>query len=173
MAILASNASISPVISQPPLDDGLSHPGLELIVTNLREYEYILSIFTGFSDGRFFQVIATRNQPEIIQQYKTPGKTGFIVRSISLSENGTLRQFWRYLDDNLELIGKKDETITDYDPRQRPWYVEAMKAAEKTVFTEPYMFKFAQVPGITCADKFSDSSGVFGVDITLKGLHSL
>jgi HD-GYP domain-containing protein (c-di-GMP phosphodiesterase class II) len=167
VAILTSNAVILPVMTQPPVDDGLSHPGLALIVRNLREYEYILSIFTGFDDGRFFQVIATRNQPEILQKYKAPDKTVFIVHAISLSGNGTLRQSWRYLDDHLERIGKKDEPLTDYDPRERPWYVEAMKD-EKTVFTEPYLFKTAGLPGITCADKFTDASGVFAVDITLK-----
>lgn len=167
VSILASTASISPAVSQPPVHDGLSHPGMKLIITKLQQYTYILSIYAGFNNGSFFQVVATRKQPEILQKYKAPNNTSFIVRSISLDSTGVRRLFWRYLDDDLEVIGKKDAIIADYDPRERPWYIEAMTSA-KTVFTEPYLFQKGKIPGITCADKLSDGNGVFAVDITLN-----
>ncbi|MBC2717340.1 MAG: GAF domain-containing protein [Desulfobacteraceae bacterium] len=167
VAIFASTASISPAMAQPPIDDGLSHPVMKLIIKKLKQYDYILSIYTGFNDGSFFQVTAAREQPEILQKYNAPDNTSFIIRSISLNEDGIRRLFWRYLDDDLKIIGKTDEMVVDYDPRERPWYGKAMKS-EKTVFTEPYMFKTARIPGITCAEKFFDNSGVFAVDITLK-----
>jgi len=93
VALITSNASLSPVMSQPPVDDGLFHPGMKAIVMHLNKYDYILSIYAGFDDGSFFQIIAARKQRETLQQYNAPDQTSFIVRSISLNERESRRLF--------------------------------------------------------------------------------
>ena len=54
----------------------------------------------------------------------------------------------------------------DYDPRTRPWYVQAQRE-ETAFYTEPYVFSSTKLPGVTCAEKLISGGGVFGVDITL------
>jgi HD-GYP domain-containing protein (c-di-GMP phosphodiesterase class II) len=64
------------------------------------------------------------------------------------------------------VIEDRGDIDIGYDPRNRPWYVNAQKE-ERAFFTEPYVFSSSKLPGITCAEKLIGGNGVFGADITL------
>ena len=66
----------------------------------------------------------------------------------------------------------------DYDPRKRPWFVEAMASPENQVhWTRPYLFQTTQEPGITAtvrwADKASGKQRVVAFDVLLSDLSRL
>lgn len=63
-----------------------------------------------------------------------------------------------------------------YDPRDRPWYKEALKTRGFAV-SEPYIYASINALGITCITPVYDSSnnfvGVLGLDIMLQGLANI
>ncbi|EMI13121.1 methyl-accepting chemotaxis protein [Bacillus stratosphericus LAMA 585] len=57
-----------------------------------------------------------------------------------------------------------------YDPRERPWYQEAMSADGKQVITKPYVGASTGKMVITIAQKTKDGSGVIGLDMEIDSL---
>ncbi|MCY8317720.1 methyl-accepting chemotaxis protein [Bacillus vallismortis] len=57
-----------------------------------------------------------------------------------------------------------------YDPRQRPWYQDAMKAGGEIVVTDPYVAASDGSMVITIAQELKDGSGVVAMDITIDKL---
>lgn len=71
------------------------------------------------------------------------------------------------------------ETLLDeadtYDPRTRPWYIDANEA-RAPIWTEPYIFFTSQLPGITVASPVlgpdGTPQGVIGVDIEISAISN-
>lgn len=67
-----------------------------------------------------------------------------------------------------------DSTLNDYDPTTQSWYLEAVKAKGKIIWTEPYEDYSTWVPIITIAKAVVNSSGkmigVLGIEISLEQL---
>jgi two-component system sensor histidine kinase/response regulator len=66
----------------------------------------------------------------------------------------------------------------DYDPRKRPWFVEAMTTPENQVhWTRPYIFQTTQEPGITATLRWTDAGSglqrVVAFDVLLADLSRL
>lgn len=58
-----------------------------------------------------------------------------------------------------------------YDPRERPWYQEALKVENgKQVITKPYVAASTGKMVITIAQKMKDGSGVIGLDMEIDSL---
>ncbi|MCC9088742.1 methyl-accepting chemotaxis protein [Bacillus pumilus] len=58
-----------------------------------------------------------------------------------------------------------------YDPRERPWYQEALNAESgKQVITKPYLAASTGKMVITIAQKMKDGSGVIGLDMEIDSL---
>lgn len=60
----------------------------------------------------------------------------------------------------------------DYDPRERPWYKEALQSND-VVITEPYTSSTSGNLVITISKKLADGSGVVGVDIAIDKLQEI
>ncbi|RMU68812.1 Histidine kinase, HAMP region:Cache:Bacterial chemotaxis sensory transducer [Pseudomonas syringae pv. apii] len=63
-----------------------------------------------------------------------------------------------------------DDMSADYDPRTRPWYVDALRAG-KTILTEPYLDAVTKGLVVTLATPIKGDSGVSGViggDLSLE-----
>lgn len=69
----------------------------------------------------------------------------------------------------LEPIGSQTLQL-DYDPRERPWFVDAVAEPDKLVWSEPYIFASLGVPGITASIAWQDrgETRVTGLDVTLE-----
>ncbi len=167
VAVLAGSAALMPNMAEKPIDEGLSHPGLNFMVKALGHFDYLQSLYMGYSDGTFMQVTASRGNSAINAKLAAPDDTWFIVRTIINVTDGISRQFWSFLDQNEELIFVRLEFDSSYDPRQRPWYHKALES-DRAVFTSPYVFSSSKLPGITCAEQLTGKGGVFGADITLE-----
>lgn len=90
---------------------------------------------------------------EIIDRSKIPYTRKLIYRNI----DGTI-------------IKEVNPTEINFDPRKRPWYIQA-KEAKKTILTKIYKFTANKLLGVTFAtpvyDKNGKLRGVFGIDISL------
>lgn len=167
VAVLAESAALMPSMGTAPEGDGLSHPGLMLMLRSLAHYDYLSSLYVGFAEGRFLQVIAVRGNPEILSRFSAPEKSAFIVRTISPDAGGDRMERYSFLDSEEKVIRQEKNLHANFNPAGRPWFLKAM-ASGTAVYTKPYIFDLTQVPGITCSEKLHAASGVFGADITLE-----
>jgi len=167
VAVLAGSASLMAGMAEKPIDEGLSHPGLNFMVKALGHFGYLFSVYTAYPDGSFMQVTASRGSAAVNAKLAAPEDTWFVVRTIIKVPNGTSRQFWSFLDQNEDLIFVRLEFDPLYDPRQRPWFQKALEA-DQAVYTDPYVFSSSKRPGMTCAEQLAGKGGVFGADITLE-----
>ena len=167
VAVLAGSAARMPGMAAPPIGGGLTHPGMELMLSALEFNAELFSVYVGYDDGTFIQITAVRQNPEVQRLFEAPEKAFFVLRTISDDTEGALKQRWLFLDRQRRVIGERSGLDPDYDPRTRPWYIRANN--ETTAFyTRPYIFSSTRLPGITCAKRLADGGGVFGVDITLE-----
>ncbi|GIP33745.1 methyl-accepting chemotaxis protein [Paenibacillus sp. J2TS4] len=71
----------------------------------------------------------------------------------------------------------EDQTLpSDYDPRTRPWYEEAILNKDQTVWTEPYLNATdgsLVVSAAKAVDKGGDTLGVLAIDVSLNELIEL
>ena len=132
----------------------------------------LMSVYIGYDNGFFYQFFSVRGDHSIMETYKAPSGTQYIDRAITLGGDGNLQQHWRFLDANLIILSDRLEHEVTYDPRTRPWYINAKNTGE-TIFTAPYVFSSSKLPGITSAQALSDGGGVFGADVSLAQLGDI
>ncbi len=100
---------------------------------------------------------------------------GFLQKNIMYDDEGnkTVKVF-----QNDKFMNKINERILKndiYNPKIRPWYLNAIKN-KKFTWTEPYIFYTSKKPGITVStpiyDKDNKLRGVIGIDIEIDRLAS-
>lgn len=60
------------------------------------------------------------------------------------------------------------EYAADYDPRERPWYKQAVAQKGKSIITDPYISTSTGELVITIAKQLEDGSGVYGMDLSIQ-----
>ena len=166
VAVLAGTATRMPAMESPPVGDGTTHPSMELMIDALAFYDYLFSLYLGYDDGSFIQIVAVRDSVVIRDLFGAPVETRYVLRTISADLQGRLQQHWQFLNRERQRIGERDDLDPGYDPRARTWYIRAQQE-DTAFFTEPYIFSSTKLPGITCARRLAGGKGVFGADITL------
>lgn len=155
------------------LGNGLDAAPLSLLISALTETPSLYSLYYGYADGRFLQVISADGESSVLAAHKAPGATRWIVRTISAvpgeGDASDRVQSWTFLDVNLAVLGARTDSSPGYDPRKRPWYISALDQ-DQVQLSEPYIFSSLQQPGISASKRLADRGGVFGVDVTLTQL---
>ncbi len=123
------------------------------------------SEFTSFlnADEETFQYNIGTAEQEIIAIFNSYLKNHQYVNSVYMGrENGSF------------VRSHKRAEPTEYDPRERPWYVIAKENPDKVVMTEPYKSVTTEDINIgiekALVDENGEFYGVVGVDITLENL---
>lgn len=174
VANLADNAYEMPMFKMVPVGDGLDFEGLGYIFQNLTFYPHIYSIFIGYDDGKFIQVIATRGDHEILENFKAPDETLFIVRSITyqnMKDKRVKKEYYSFLDKSGKKLASRVLDNPTYDPRNRPWFKVA-KLDNKTSFTGIYLFDSFKTYGSSAFRHLDDGMSVFGVDLRLDQISA-
>ena len=127
----------------------------------LETYPQFQSIYFGDEKGNYFMSYRDENNE-------------FSTKIINRSPNSkTTRIIKRTLEQ--KLISDTTNNKVDYDPRERPWYVET-KIAEKSIWTSEYFLFTARETGITCCqpifDKNNNFIGAVGIDFKLNEINS-
>ncbi len=151
-------------------NNGQSHPGLPFMFEALKHNSYFYSVYAGFENGDFIQLINTLGSPLIINAHSAPDETAFILRAINSSE-GNRTEYWTFFDSSYRTLGSAINNSPDYFPSERPWYISADQNRGEVILTEPYVYNSLKQPGITAASSVSGLS-VAGIDITLSGLNT-
>ena len=122
----------------------------------------------GYSTGDYFIVRPLANE-YMRKQFSAPFNASFVVDNIT-TKGGSKPQLQRlWLTDKLVEIGISEPENVDYDPRLRPWYIDAI-GSDKEIVTEPYLFYFVRQVGITIAYMVQQSDAVIAGDVTLYHL---
>ncbi len=166
VASLTGTAVRMPGMAARPSLDGMSHPGIAVMFEILTFHDFLFSVYCGYDDGSFIQLIAVRDQEKLRQIYGAPQGTWFVLRTIAPNEFEAMEECWQFLTRDHQLIKISNDLDPGYDPRKRPWYTRAQQNAG-AFFTKPYVFSSSKLPGVTCSEILSGGGGVLGVDVTL------
>jgi HD-GYP domain-containing protein (c-di-GMP phosphodiesterase class II) len=150
----------------------MASPPLRTIFGLLQRDRELYSIYIGYKDSRFIQLISVNNDPLILKAHMAPTGTMWILRTIELIDGAKRVQNWSFLDENFQVISTKSENNPEYDPRNRPWYLTTRKAGEAAL-SDVYMFNSLHELGITVSEKKANGMGIVGVDLTLRQLNNI
>ena len=127
-----------------------------LLAAQVRTVPQISGAFVGFPDGAFRFVSRTDD--------------GLNLRRI---DTGPVRAVEDLPIDGDLGFGVGEPVETEYDPRTRPWFEQALESDEST-WTDPYVFFASQQPGVTLSQAIRSDRGellgVVGIDLSLEAL---
>ena len=133
-------------------------------------YPAMAAIYVGYEDGRFLYVGRT-DTLSISQrlEFDAPDAPSLLMREVAAGEGMRRESWWFELADGSHT--PVQTRMVDFDPRARPWYVDAMRA-KGAVLTEPYSFAQTKVVGVSAGMPLRQG-GVIGFDFTLDTLSRL
>ena len=163
---LADSPSFAPQAG-PAADDERRHQLLGL----LKRHASVAAAFVGYEDGRFLYA----GRPDSFsvterRDYDVKDQNDIIMRVVE-GEGAARREIsWTETPDGKR--GAEHVRPTTYDPRTRPWYVDATKAHDAAL-TQPYHFAWSAHAGISAGVPLAGGGGVIGFDYTLETLSQL
>lgn len=143
---------------------------LPLLVESLNANTMLSAAYVGYPNGEFILVRPLRTPP-LLERFAAPSGTEFLVQSVSRGEAGAMLGEWRFYDRGLTLLESRAKPDYHYDPRPRPWFVEA-SSQPQTVLTRPYVFFTTGQIGLTMAQRSADGAAVIGMDVAVDDLAS-
>ena len=178
LRILRPLRSVTDISAVNPIlvDDPHNLPGAAFnhLSTLLLQFPQIYSLFIGYSDGSFFQIYhLEETDTRLREALQAPPDTVFAIRKINRRKGQVkVLDAWLNVDIAGNPVSPPRAVLETYDPRQRPWFVEA-KDKDSTVSVGPYRFAHSQEIGFTVSKSFHGKfSGVLGVDITMANISS-
>ena len=151
--------------------------GVELPDAKLRQlalvtgrYPAIAAAFVGYGDGDFLYAgeidFMTAEQR---REFDVPDGAAFLLRTVTGDGAARRETWWFELADGRWTPPRKRST--DYDPRQRPWLIDALRQ-KSPALTEPYTFAFTEQIGVSAGIPLP-SDGAVGFDFTIDTLSRL
>jgi adenylate cyclase len=159
-----------PSIQSAEIEDNSRLYGL--MASMLRNNPQIFNLYVGYEDGSFLEMdVIDRAKPQFRASLNVDEDAAF--RVVIISRTGAASTpVTLYLSENLIQVAEAKGPAT-YDPRQRPWYVEAFRD-EKTLLTGPYVFYATGQPGYTLRTRLKEGRrGVVAADLLLNRLEEL
>lgn len=142
-----------------------------LMAAMLRNNPQLFNLYVGYEDGSFLEM-------DVIDRAKPAFRSGLnvdqdaVFRLVLITRTGETKSTTLFLSENLIEVGGTPGPKT-YDPRQRPWYMEAFKV-EKTLLTGPYIFYATGEPGYTLRIPLKEGRrGVVAGDILLNRFEDM
>lgn len=163
-------ASTLPQLASPPPRDIEAKQQFFLEV--LRNVPNATSIYTGYPDGSYLQVINT-GRKDVRQTLAAPDGTAFAIRTIAERQSADVISTLRFLDSQARPIDERDVEFASFDPRQRPWYQSVVQDGVP-VSVGPYVTGTLKVPTLTVAAPMRDDRQVVvGINIHLQTVSRL
>ncbi|MBX4940601.1 adenylate/guanylate cyclase domain-containing protein [Rhizobium binae] len=163
-------ASTLPQLLSPPPQDIQAKQ--ELFLEILRNVPEATSIYTGYPDGSYLQVINAARR-DVRQTLAAPDGTAFAIRMIAERQGPDVISTLRFLDIQARPIGERDIEFAFFDPRQRPWYQSVVQDGVP-VSVGPYVTGTLKVPTLTIAAPMrGDGRVVVGINIHLQTISRL
>jgi adenylate cyclase len=144
-----------------------------LMASMLRNNPQLFNLYVGYEDGSFLEMdVIDRANPEFRSSLHVDEDAAFRVVVISRTGSAASKPVTVFLSENLIQVAETAGPAS-YDPRQRPWYVEAFED-EKTLLTGPYVFYATGQPGYTLRIPLHEGRrGVVAGDLLLNRLEAM
>jgi len=156
----------SPISEARELEERMQH--LPLLAEVINNEPQIAGFHVGYANGDFFLIIPLKND-DIRAVFSAPDEAFFLVNHISHSATGENRQVRIFLAEQLEPVGEPIFSVTDFDPRLRPWY-QAAESSSIIQVTSPYKFAFVDKSGITISKFSPRGDSTVAASVTLDSL---
>lgn len=161
--------SLTSIMEASTLDERLRE--LSLLGTALENKEELSGLQVGYANGDYFIVRPTRDDP-VRALFGAPGNAVYIVDHVSTDPVSQQRFLERiFYDHQMHEILRTSPKSTEYDPRVRPWYLEAIDNDRVSV-VEPYIFYFLKKIGTTVSYQPPGSNAVIAADVTLQQIST-
>ena len=159
--------SLDPLTKASSLDQRMVR--MSLIKSLLDRNEVLSSLYVGYANGDFFMIRHVHSEEERLR-LGAPLGTEYVIQSIERGRKAPQGEYL-YLNARLQVLKKTSQPNypKSYDPRQREWYLEALKA-DHSVLTSPYLFFSDRQVGVTMAVHAKQPGVVVGADIQLRTL---
>ncbi|MGB5328386.1 MAG: HD domain-containing phosphohydrolase, partial [Gammaproteobacteria bacterium] len=155
-----------PISEARELEERMQH--LPLLAEVINNEPQIAGFHVGYANGDFFLIIPLKND-DIRAVFSAPDEAFFLVNHISHSATGENRQVRIFLAEQLEPVGEPIFSVTDFDPRLRPWY-QAAESSSIIQVTSPYKFAFVDKSGITISKFSPRGDSTVAASVTLDSL---
>ncbi|SHH51468.1 adenylate/guanylate cyclase domain-containing protein [Bradyrhizobium erythrophlei] len=145
-----------------------SGPAIPLFKAVLQELPQIDSVYAGFENGAWLQVrrISELNDEQRGRLRATPG-ADIAINLIRPTPDGELPMRRIFDDQQGDEVGQLDLWKYGYDPRERFWYRETMKA-DRSLVSSPYLAFSIGAPVITVSAPLRGKvPGVIAADLKL------
>lgn len=163
-------ASTLPQLVSPPLAEVQSKEKFFLEV--LRNVPNATSIYGGYPDGSYIQVINAKDAPVRVS-LAAPDGTAFAIRTIAQRQGPEVISKLQFLDKDAHALAERSFEYATFDPRERPWYKQAVREGA-AVSVGPYITGTLKVPTLTIAVPMKeDSKVVAGINIHLRTISRL
>ncbi len=141
------------------------------LVALLKRHPTVSAAFVGYADGNFIYAGRPNSfSPTDRPDFDKADRNAVVLRVIEGAGPARREVSWLEAPDGTR--GTEHAQPTDYDPKTRPWYVEAEKV-RGPVLTEPYRFAWSNEVGISAGVPLVGGGGVIGFDYTLEVLSRL
>ncbi len=160
--------ALDPVVNATSLSDRIQR--LRVFTVDLRANSILTSVYIGYDNGDYFAV-SPLNQTALRKSYHAPTQARYVIRT-ALGQDGEKREhILLFYDQNLNLIEQRAAPDYVYDPRQRPWYSNALAATDIAI-SKPYVYADAPLMGITLSMHSSNPHAIVAMDLPLVGIKS-
>jgi adenylate cyclase len=160
-----------PSIQSAEIDDNSKLYGL--MASMLRNNPQLFNLYVGYEDGSFLEMdVIDRANPGFRSSLLVDEDAVYRVVVISRTGSAAPKPVTAFLSENLIQVAETPGP-TGYDPRQRPWYVDAFKD-ETTLLTGPYVFYATGEPGYTLRTPLKEGRrGVVAGDLLVNRLEEM
>nr|WP_254722188.1 cache domain-containing protein [Gilvimarinus xylanilyticus] len=126
------------------------------------------SIYIGFPNGDFYEVINLDNGPGVREGVGADDTDRWAVNRVR-QINGIRQRELYFYDSEFSLKHQRTEP-TSYDVRERQWFIHAKH--DRATRSEPYLFQYTQHAGKTFSVKIPKSEAVLAIDVTLDAFSN-
>jgi hypothetical protein len=160
------------LLALTPLVDAMTLPerlrSVPLLKEVLHSEQAVTGIQAGYPNGDYF-IVRPLADAALRQLFEAPANAAFMADHVATDASGGRHLIRIYFDNALAEIARNVAVETGYDPRLRGWYTQAVEQSG-LVLTEPYLFYFLKMAGLTLAREAGDSGVVVASDVTLDRL---
>lgn len=158
------------LLALSPLIDAGDQAGrlknLPLLAAALDGGGAVSGIQIGYANGDYF-IVRPLHSDELKERFGAPSKARYVVDSIA-SQDTAGRQLTRSFHDKaLDKLREDAPVGTEYDPRKRPWYLQAERLPKAV---QPYLFHFIDKVGTTVTLQTARPGVVLATDVSLEQL---
>ena len=139
---------------------------ISLMADVLKHEPAISGLQVGYENGDYFIIRPLPSDYEI-KRFAAPEDAAYVVDDIAMDVSGTGIMRRIFLNRKLQELERRDPVPSSYDPRKRPWFIQAMESPA-VVSTPPYFFHFLHKVGTNISRQVPGGSAVVAADITME-----